>query len=45
MNDSAKTALCIAGTMVLIFADVLLLTYTNISITVFWGIIVLPIAL
>ena len=45
MNDLAKTALCIAGTMVLIFADVLLLTYTNMSITVFWVIIVLAIAL
>ena len=45
MNDSAKTVLCIAGTMVLIFADVLLLAYTNMSITVFWVIVVLAIAL
>ena len=45
MNDSVKMALGIVGTMALIIADLLLLTYTNMSIILFWVIIAIAIVL
>ena len=45
MNDTAKVALTIVGTMVLLIADLLLLIYTDMSISLFWVIIVIAIVL
>ena len=45
MNDTAKVALTIVGTMVLLIVDMLLLIYTDMSISLFWVIIVIAIVL